>query len=540
MRNVRLAIFATLALVSFIASARTVEIKMSQCPKPLAVSINNVTKSLGVSDTVILNFDKKGNYEFDRTVRARCNVVMKGLGEKKTKIVLTEGVDSKGKMLFSNDCYFYYEYPKNGNLGWVSIHDLAVEMTKHSKLWWNGKTMHLFKITHANKVDVTRTKTSLHNAVITNFDLRSCSNVTVENNEIINYNYSEGGGCVWSRDNQRNVVIRNNVFRKYGKDEVIAAWGTEKTGSYVIENLDISNNTIYYGNYQGGSTSNSATMLMSLCHFRGDYVHDSHFKISNVNVAGNNIYLDYSMRFMMLIKFDDLVTHSNIKLCGNTIHKSRDCTKSMTREIVDFMVEDGSAGNNSILIKDNTSTCAHIDHDKHTLNSNVFISMTQGKVEATGNELDCENRGQFFYISDKDATLTMNDNQATGLYVLGTVKGCNSAAINAHGNELSGDTRIYCNNAKALDLNFTGNTFNSSNYHFFLQEAALNTSLTFEDNTINALEGKGTIYANYTGKAYNFKKVSVTGNVFKGVARKDVENTLVKASNKRINNNVYR
>ncbi|MBR6489753.1 MAG: hypothetical protein IKT03_04375 [Muribaculaceae bacterium] len=544
MKNIRLSLFITFILVCLISNARTVELKMSECKKPYAVSINNVTRSLNTKDSIILNFDKKGKFIFDRTVRARCNIEIKGLGIDETKIILTEGIDNSGKKLFSNDCYFNFDYPKAGNQGSVFIHDIGIEMQKHSELWWPNSIMHLFKITHANKVHIIRTKSSLHNAIITNFDLRSCSNVTIENNEIINYNYSEGGGCVWSRDNQRNVVVRNNVFHKFGKDEVIAVWGTEKTGDFVIENVDISNNTIYYGNYLNSGTENTATMLMSLCHFRGDYVKDSHFKIDNVSISDNNIYLDYAMRFVMMLKFDDLVTSSNINLCDNKIHKSLKCTKSMTREIVDFKVEDGSSSKTSISISGNSSTCERINNEKYELNSNVFIALNQGKIEANNNNLDCENRLQFFYLSDNGGELTMNNNQVKGLYVLGTIKGSGQplkrAVISADGNEFTGDTRIYCRNIDELTLNFTNNIFNSSNYHFFLQEAATNTSIKFDGNTINSLTGKGTMFANYTGTAYKFKEVRVSNNVFRGISKKELENAFVKVGNKTFKNNIYR
>lgn len=544
MRDVRSFIFTAFVFVGLISSARTVELKMSQCQKPLATAINKVTQSLKTSDTIILNFDKKGKYMFDRTVRARCNVEMKGLGENKTKLILAEGVDNSGKLLFSNDCYFYFEYPQKGAQGSVFIHDLGIEMQSHSKLWWPNRAMHLFKITDANRVKIIRTKSSLHNAVITNFDLRSCSNVTIEKNEIINYNYSEGGGCVWSRGNQRNVTVKNNVFRKFGKDEAFAAWGIEKTGNYVIENVDVSNNVFYYGNYRNSDTKNSATMLLSLCHFRGEYVTDSHYDIKNVSISNNDIYLDYPMRFVVMVKFDDLVSSSNINLCGNNIYKSLDCTKSMTREIVDFKVDDGSISNTGLLINDNTSTCAHIDSEKNVMNSNIFISLSQGKVKSSNNILNSENRLQFFYIGNNGGELTMNNNQVKGLYVLGSVKGgskpLEKAVINAANNEFTGDTRIYCVKVNEMQLSFTHNVFNSSDYHFFLQEAALNTSLNFDGNTVNSLAGKGTMFANYTGTAYKFKDVRVANNVFRGLSKKELENSFVRVSKKNFSNNTYR
>ena len=62
MKNIRLSLFITFILVCLISNARTVELKMSECKKPYAVSINNVTRSLNTKDSIILNFDKKGKF----------------------------------------------------------------------------------------------------------------------------------------------------------------------------------------------------------------------------------------------------------------------------------------------------------------------------------------------------------------------------------------------------------------------------------------------------------------------------------------------
>lgn len=75
-----------ITLLAINAQARTVEIKISQCSKPLAVGINNVSKTLAPSDKLILNFDKKGEYVIDRTVRVKCDFEMKGLERIKSRL----------------------------------------------------------------------------------------------------------------------------------------------------------------------------------------------------------------------------------------------------------------------------------------------------------------------------------------------------------------------------------------------------------------------------------------------------------------------
>ena len=86
-------------------SARTVEIKMSQCAKPLVDNIKKVSSSLGLNDKLILNFDKAGKYEIDGTIRINCNVVIKGVDSKSTRIIVKDGF-TNGKSKFTDDCFF--------------------------------------------------------------------------------------------------------------------------------------------------------------------------------------------------------------------------------------------------------------------------------------------------------------------------------------------------------------------------------------------------------------------------------------------------
>ena len=534
-----------ITLLAINAQARTVEIKISQCSKPLAVGINNVSKTLAPSDKLILNFDKKGEYVIDRTVRVKCDFEMKGLGKDKIKIILTEGVDNNGRKQFANDCYFFLDYPKNGNRGEVSIHDVNMEMVRHNNIWWSNHEMHLFKICNANKVMIQNTKTSVHNAFITNFDLRSCSNVTVVGNEIINYNNnSNGGGCLWMRDNQRNVVVRNNVFRKFGKDETIGIWGAEKHGNYVIENIDVNNNTFYHGNYMNLNVERGADMIFTLSHYHDAYVDDSRFKISNVSFHDNDFILDYPMKFVVLLKFDRLATTSNLRFYGNNFNKSSKCAKLMTQYMCDFRIEDQSSTKSKIEINDNTSTCERIDVDQYGLNCNVFLSVSEGIIEANNNVLDSKNGLKFLNFYGAAGEIYMTGNQVKGLYNLASISNSNgyieNVTIKARDNEFSGDTRVYFKNVKKGNLEFLNNVYNANNYHIFMQESPEDVSVVFENNVINSTVGSGTLCANYSGKRSNFKKVSVKNNTFNGISNgNSVLGEFSKSSNKSIQGNMY-
>ena len=63
----------SLGLLPLAVSARTIEVKLSQCRKPLLESVRSRVESATPNDVVILNFDKAGKYEFDGSLSIKCN-----------------------------------------------------------------------------------------------------------------------------------------------------------------------------------------------------------------------------------------------------------------------------------------------------------------------------------------------------------------------------------------------------------------------------------------------------------------------------------
>ncbi len=513
-----------LSMFAFLCSqARIVELKMSTCSEPYAVAINNISKSLNADDKLIINFDKKGKYRIDRTVRARCDVLMMGVGRNKTQIIVTEGVDNTGKSLFTNDCYFFFEYPKGGNKGEVIVKDLSITMEKHSKQWWPCKEMHLFKIMHASKVTIENTSTSMHNEVITNFDLRSCSNVRIANNEIVNYHDAAGGGCVWSRDNQRNVLITNNVIKKSGRDEAIAVWGSEKSGNFVIENVEISSNDISYSSFSDDDTDLKAHILITLGHYKDQWVENSHCNISNINITGNHITLDYPLKYVMMVKFDQLATKHGIVIKDNSIYKSRKCAKLAKSTVADFLIEDGSMGNSTVLIEGNSSRGEKVALDRYALNCYVFLSLTQGKVALENNVLNYSGDLRLLHLaSPAGGAVALTGNEVNGLYNLASIISDNSVIDKvdfvAQDNKFAGDTRIYLKNLNNGVFKFIGNTFRSNNYHLLFQDLPLREmSLIFERNNVISVVDNATMCANYSGFKGKFNSVTIKDNIFRGI-----------------------
>ena len=312
----------------------------------------------------------------------------------------------------------------------------------------------------------------------------------------------------------------------------------------MIEDVEVSGNTIYYGNYNNSSMEWIPGMLMSLYHCRDKWVDNSRFMISNVSINNNDITLDSPVKFVMMVKFDDLATTSGISLTNNKIYKSSRCVKSMTSAITDFKIEDRSSNNSTITISGNESRSENIDLDKHGMNSSIFISTEQGKMIVNDNHLEYKNGLRFYYITDKGSEISMKGNYASGLYKLATVSSDKSIVeevkINAYDNVFIGDTRLYFKNVKKGDLNFTNNTFLANDYHIFMQESPDEVSIVFNNNNIKSSIGDGKLCANYSGKKIDFRKLEIKDNTFTGLSRaSSLLGDFSKSPRKVISGNLY-
>lgn len=138
----------------------------------------------------------------------------------------------------------------------------------------------------------------------------------------------------------------------------------------------------------------------------------------------------------------------------------------------------------------------------------------------------------------------MTSNTCTGLRLLATVsegKGIDKFTLTAHGNHFEGDTRIYCNNVRHFDVNFTDNVLVSSNYDFFLQEFAKEGSIVFCGNDVTA-KGGGELMTHWTDSPIsniNLSSIEISNNIFRGVDQTKVFQNLQYCKRKTIRNNIY-
>ena len=544
MRNIlRIISLIAIALLAGNAQARTVEIKMSQCPKPYVDNLRKMTESLRGSDELILNFDKPGKYEFDGSIKFRCNTVIKGISPEATKVIVREGFAS-GKSKMQDDVFFAIHGSTTKKVK-AEIRDISFELASHNGILWENAAKHIVKIWHGDGIIVDNIVSKTRDAANTNLDLRECSNVLVQNSEFENYNNCNMGGNLWSRGKQNNIVVKNNVFRKYGNDEVLAFWGGRSgiNDDSEMKDIVVKDNQFYYGNKAKSKKDIKVSVFICFYHFQEDVFRiKNRCYVDNIVFKNNSITIDDVIYRDISFNFDSLASVGNIEISNNSITNTRKSSSDSNYMNDITLVACGNI-QSPVIIKNNTVN----NHGEVLCNGKnsgyTFLSLKGVDVNLNGNVVNSDYGVGLLWCHAGLMNITMQNNTATGLYktgILGSSEGTSKINIIANANTLDGDTRLYCENLDELTLNFTNNTFNSSASHFFLQEGAPKTWVVFDGNTINALKGKGIMFANYSNKPYNFTKIQVTNNTFRGLSKNAIENPFKSARNKTINNNIYR
>lgn len=543
MKTIRVIIILLLSLGLFplAVSARTIEVKLSQCPKPLLENVRNRVANATANDVVILNFDKAGKYEFDGSISIKCNTIIKGVGSKNTRVIVKEGF-SGGKSTMKGDTFFAV-YGTPSRKVKVEVRDIRFELASHKGTLWETAPKHIIKICDGDGIVVDNATFLSTDAVITHVDLRDCSNVVVQNCLFENYNNCREGGCLWSRGGQNNIVVRNNVFWKYGNDEAFGCWGgVVKDADVAIKNVTVEGNKFFYENKTKSKNNISIDVLITFAH-HGDERVKHKCAIDNIVFRNNTLTNNAPSKRNFLLNFDDMATLGKIEVYENTIKNNSRCQVS-DGYMTDISINTGVKNKGEIFISDNNvyNEAEILWDGKHS--GYTFIGVKNGNVQVSNNYVQSDYPVAFVWCHGGNTLLNLNNNTASMLYntvILNSSTKLEKVVINAEGNEFSGDTRFYCNNIDELELNFTNNIFNSSNDHFFVQEGAPKTSVVFDGNTINSLSGKGIMFANYSGKPYKFTKLQVTNNIFNGITKKSIGDSFNKnVTNKIIQNNIYR
>lgn len=540
MRNIKY-IFVLIAMVLLASGshARMLEIKMSTCPKPYVDNIRKMTASLRSADELILNFDKAGKYEFDGSLKFRCNTVIKGLGPNATQVIVKEGfTGGKSKML---DDTFFAVHGSSSRKVSAQVRDISFKLASHKGVLWEKAPKHIVKVCYGDGIVVDNIVTYSDNATLTHVDLRDCENVEVSNCEFENYNNSAEGGCLWTRGKQHNIHVFNNIFRKYGKDEVFGCWGGVNEKDFEIKNVVVENNEFYLDNKTGSKLLDVHNFIA----FNHTYTEKAKTfcTLDSVIFKNNKITINAPVNRILMTAFCKYAIVNNLEISHNEII----CTGKSSRNnsyVNDIDIISELADKTNITIDNNyiTSHCNVMSDDSKNT-GHTFLSVRNATVKMSNNIVENDYPQRLVWCHEGSLFLSLENNNVSNVYTSATLsssKTIDAVSITAVNNTFSGDTRLYCRNVKAMDLVYRNNVFNSSNDHFFLHESAAKTSLHFEGNTVNALNRKGIFYANYSGQNYKFTNAKITNNIFNGVNRASLNSSLKSASKLTMSGNIYK
>ena len=527
-----------LCLTCLLGQARTISINVADIKGDLTMELRKQCAKAGYDDTVELYFGK-GTYTIDGSIVFKCHVVIKGAGREQTTILLDNGRDRSGQKAFTDDTYFkvfgVLKHPVT-----FSMSDVTIRLKEHKGIWWENTRCHAVKIYHANKVDIRNVNSYMENAVITNFDMRVCSNVTVTDCIITNYNNCEEGGSLWIRGEMHNIHIQNNKFYKYGKDETLGIYDRviDTSDKYIRgkanrTDIFVENNEFHYGDYKGkGNAKNPEANCGMLFSLMTDHKKSADCCTTrNFHMRNNKFYINDVSTRCMYIGFDPADRHEDIWIENNEIING-DIGREYGYYHKDIEVHDLSSCGDTIHITGN-----NVRNKALTLSNSgnfgyMFLQTRGGVVSVSKNrivnEVTRDRKGkpygmQLVWCQEEGGDVTLTDNVCKGLaYVayVGGGEGTPLFTLNASNNYFEGDTRIYSHKIKEMRLNFTGNTFKSNNENFFLQEFAPKGSVVFVNNDVTVSGGNGKFMTHWGKNSthdYRFERLEVRNNIFRGV-----------------------
>ena len=555
-----LSLVVLVCMAALTGHARTFNIAITDTRSDLTRQLREECGRINRNDTVVINFGE-GEYTVSGTIRIQCHAVIKGKGSGKTTIWLDKGSDKGGFKSFIDDTYFRITGTAKNPIS-VSISDVTLRLKEHKGLWWEDEIRHAVKIYHANFVDIHDTESYMENAVITNFDLRVCSNVTIANNIISNYNNCNDGGGLWIRGEMHNINVKGNKFYKYGKDETLGIYDrvVDVTNGYVRgtarrTDIFVEDNEFYYGGYNGKDKDPEANCGMLFTLMTDHKLSKDQCTTRNFHLRNNKFFINDVTTRCMYIGFDPADYHKDIYIENNQIING-DIGREYRYYHKDIEVHDLSSCGDTIHINGNTVINRNLVLTDHDDSGYMFLQTRGGIVSVLGNHLlnevtvNPKNRKPYgmrlIWCQYEGGNVTLRDNVCKGLESVAYVgggEGTDLFTLNASNNVFEGDTRIYSHKIKKMNLNFKGNTFRSSNMNFFLVEFAPSGSVVFDNNDVTVNGGNGqfmTHWSKSSTKNYRFDRLEVKYNVFHGVANeKELLKNVTNARKRKIGHNRY-
>lgn len=533
-----LAVATLLCMTALDGQARVITVDIDGIRGNLTEHLRQTGSSATYRDTVVLNFGS-GTYTIDGSIIVKGHLVMRGLGTERTTVIFDKGSDRPGFKAFNDDSfidvYGTLDHPLSAD-----ISDISFKLKDHKGIWWEKSRNYLFKIRHCNRVNITRVDSYIANAISTNFDLHVCSNVSITDCNITNYNNSDGGGCLWLRGEAHNIQIKRNKFTKYGKDETLAVFDrlVDHSKKYIRgkanrSDIFIEDNEFTYGGYKGKDKNPEANcgMIFSLFTDESDKNHER-CETHNVHLRGNRFHISDVTTRCMYIGFDPADEHSDIYIEDNKIAHSQP-ERDIPFYYCDIEIHDLSSSTDVIHINGNSLNNSHPIVNKFGTTGYAFLVMRGGHVSMADNTIvntvaRMPQTGKSYGIelvwcksdgSNNHVTLTGNVCKGIDCIAhLGAWQLAEEVTLNASNNYFAGNTRVFCDQIKKLDLDFTGNTFNSQGKTFFLDGFAQKGTVVFNNNEVNVGSGNGQFMTRGSdNNSRRIDRLDVQNNVFHGV-----------------------
>jgi len=536
------------------AAAVTRNLDVSTSGTDITAQLRQAAKGLGNDDNLVLTLGK-GTYYIGGTVNIRCNFTLTGKGMKSTTLVCKhDATDRKanGSTYPMDDSYLSIKGTYYNRIT-VNISDLRMELAKHNNgdIWWTeAEPRHLAKIYNGDGINIQRLDSYCANAFCNNLDFRICNNLVIKDCNFVNYNNCHAGAIFAVRGNTENVTITNNTFDKYGNDEAVTFIGRYHNAEYqsgdtayapsVKRNIIITNNTFNYGkgfNSRNGGGTTPCDLYFSFCLHLNKKM-PAPITTENFKMENNTFNLYDRVARLIVTGFDQYSYHKGVSFSNNTFNHYSGSSATGTH-CDDFDIQDESKSpNDDVVINGNIfNVQSEVVSKWNTPNHTILSVCKQGHVAFNNNTVKCsiskssntsdKRYGVILLHADEGGgKVSMSNNNVSGLYVLGQFASSatiNSFTVNASRNTFTGDTRIYCKNIEELNLNFSSNTFNSSDATFFLERFANSGTVSFTNNIVNCNRSGARLFTYWgdASKARNmtFSNLTVTGNTFRGTTQ---------------------
>lgn len=445
------------------------------------------------NDNIIIELGK-GYYTLDYSLLYyQHNVTIKGQGRDKTTLIIPKNIQCQDDAIINLQGLYKTTPGSEADIKIsVNISGLTIqtdvtkeEAESHTNDLTNRET-YIIKCYNVDSFVMRDVRICAENLETTCLDIRRGFNIDIRDCEFINRNRRLTGGNIWLRGDIENVIIENNVFYKYGNDEVIALYGSNSFVGYNVssaiskKNVVIRQNRIFCQDVTGeansseiiseggGSWDGINQRLITVITNQDDnkvLVNNNIVQsstpcthtIDNIRFENNEIIINAPVSHLVTVALDKYTDFKDIAIKDNVISYGNwtvDNSNSGWKELIDFCIYyDTQFGTSLVdsydqysdepfLITGNTITCGTNARNNCNLangtyeDNHICVHIRGAKVVFNDNHVLCRREAftsdentfakkgiGMFLIDMKKGALVFYDNNCEGVKELARIKG---------------------------------------------------------------------------------------------------------------------